>query len=159
MPKGPLFSLLCELYPFVPSIFSLWVISSKPPVFPGICNHWLMSFPVNLSQSHREPAEMGIVRLLLQGFSFSKSDWDLRHCVSISLQVIGNHECGTFLKSWSYKGLTAIREQALSFMITIATLYGKNLRWHSQINNFALSLFWCNTHLWASYLNYYLKNF
>lgn len=87
-----------------------------------------MSFPVNLSQSHREPAEMGIVRLLLQGFSFSKSDWDLRLCVSISLQVIGNHESGTFLKSWSYKGLTAIREQALSFMITIATIYGKNLR-------------------------------
>lgn len=141
MPKGPPFSLLCELYPFVPSIFSLWVISSKPPVFPGICNHWLMSFPVNLSQSHREPVEMGIVRLLLQGFSFSKSDWDLRHCVSISLQVIGNHESGTFLKSWSYKGLTAIREQALSFIITIATIYGKNLRWHSQMNNFALSLF------------------
>lgn len=84
-----------------------------------------MSFPVNVSQTHRGPAEIGITRLLPQGFRFSKSDWGLRHCVSISLQVIGNDQNGTFLKSWSYK-VPAIREQALAFMITIATTHGKN---------------------------------
>lgn len=158
MPKGPLLSLLCELYPFVWSIFNLWVISSKPPVFPGICNHWLMSFPVNLSQSHIGPAEMVIAILLPQGFRFTRSDWGLRHCVSISLQVIGYDQSGTILKSWSYKA-PAIREQVLAFMITIAMTHRKNLRWHSQMNNFGMSLFWCNIQLWASYLNYYLKTF
>lgn len=70
---------------------------------------------------------MGIARLLPQGFRFRKSDWGLRHCVSISLQVTGNDQRGTFLKSWSYK-VPAIREQALAFVITIAKTYGKNLR-------------------------------